>query len=85
MFNFGSAGAISFDMCQQTEYGTLRSYVDMGVQTNSNTGGYGGPNVLNPLFPSASLATATRSPMRTAPSFSSPASRRAASGRSSTW
>jgi Porin subfamily len=54
MFNFGSTGAISFDMRQQTEYGTLRSYVDMGVQTNSNTGGYGGPNVLNPLFPSAS-------------------------------
>jgi hypothetical protein len=54
MFNFGSSGAISFDMRQQTEYGTLRSYVDMGIQTNSNTGGYGGPNVLNPLFPSAS-------------------------------
>jgi Porin subfamily len=59
MFNFGSTGAISFDMRQQTEYGTLRSYVDMGIGTNSNTGGYGGPNVLNPLFPSASYGAET--------------------------
>jgi hypothetical protein len=57
MFNFSSAGAVSFDMRQQTEYGTLRSYVDMGVQTTSNVGGYGGGNVLNPLFPSSSYGS----------------------------
>jgi Porin subfamily len=59
MFNFSSSGAISFDMRQQTEYGTLRSYVDMGIGTTSNNGGYGGPNVLNPLFPSASYGNET--------------------------
>jgi Porin subfamily len=52
MFNSSVAGAISFDMRQQTEYGTLRSYVDMGVRNSSNPGGYGGPYVINPLFPS---------------------------------
>jgi hypothetical protein len=57
MFNFSSGGAISFDMRQQTEYGTLRSYVDMGITTTSNMGGYGGPSVLNPLFPSASYGS----------------------------
>jgi hypothetical protein len=54
MFNFSSTGAISFDMRQQTEYGTLRSYVDVGAATSSNAGGYGGPTVLGPLFPSQS-------------------------------
>ena len=54
MFNFNATGAISLDMRQQTEYGTLRSYVDMGGSSSSNAGGYGGPNVMNPLFPSQS-------------------------------
>jgi Porin subfamily len=39
-------------MRQQTEYGTLRSSVDMGASTSSNAGGYGSPTVLGPLFPS---------------------------------
>jgi Porin subfamily len=52
MFNFAARGAISFDMRQQTEYGTLRSYIDMGVGNSSNPGGYGGSYVINPLFPS---------------------------------
>src|SRR5579883_2939300 len=59
MFNFNSQGAISFDARTQTEYGTLRSYVDVGVATNTNPGGYGGPNIFNPLFPSASFGVAT--------------------------
>src|ERR1700749_820844 len=31
-FNFSAGGAVSFDMRQQTQYGTLRSYIDMGVR-----------------------------------------------------
>jgi hypothetical protein len=54
MFNFTTSGAISFDMRQQTEYGTLRSYVDMGASNSSNAGGYGGNTVYGPLFPSQS-------------------------------
>jgi hypothetical protein len=54
MFNFNASGAISFDMRQQTEYGTLRSYVDMGASNSSNAGGYGGNTVYGPLFPSQS-------------------------------
>jgi Porin subfamily len=57
MLNFGSVGAVSFDLRQQTEYGTLRSYIDMGIQTFTNNGGYGGPNVLNPLGPSSSFGS----------------------------
>jgi hypothetical protein len=52
MFNFSASGAISLDMRQQTEYGTLRSYVDFNASTSSNAGGYGGSTVLGPLFPS---------------------------------
>jgi hypothetical protein len=57
MMNFGTAGAISFDMRQQTEYGTLRSYIDMGITTSTNSGGYGGPATLNPLIPSQSFGS----------------------------
>jgi hypothetical protein len=59
MFNFSASGAISLDMRQQTEYGTLRSYVDMGGATSSNAGGYGGPTVLGPLFPSQAYGNQT--------------------------
>jgi hypothetical protein len=39
--SFRNRNAISFDMRTQTEYGTLRSYVDVGTQINvqNNTGG----------------------------------------------
>jgi hypothetical protein len=57
MFNFSASGAISFDMRQQTEYGTLRSYVDMNASTSSSAGGYGGSTVLGPLFPSQSYGS----------------------------
>jgi Porin subfamily len=59
MLNFNVTGAVSFDMRQQTEYGTLRSYVDMGVRNSTNPGGYGGPYVINPLFPSAQYSATT--------------------------
>lgn len=41
-FTWNNRGVVSFDMRTQTEYGTLRSYIDIGVQTqqtNSNAGG----------------------------------------------
>jgi hypothetical protein len=40
-FTWNARGVISFDMRQQTEYGTLRSYIDIGEQTQAtdNAGG----------------------------------------------
>jgi hypothetical protein len=58
-FNFSTRGAISFDMRQQTEYGTLRSYIDMGIGNSTNPGGAGGPYVVNPIFPSATYSSTT--------------------------
>jgi hypothetical protein len=41
MFNFRIRGNLSFDMREQTEYGTLRSYIDVGqqLQTSGSSGG----------------------------------------------
>jgi hypothetical protein len=49
MFNFQTRGAVSFDMRQQTEYGTLRSYLDIGASVQSNAGGYNGGATTQPL------------------------------------
>jgi Porin subfamily len=51
MFNFQTRGALSVDMRQQTEYGTLRSYIDVGAGVQSNNGGYGGGATTAPLGP----------------------------------
>jgi hypothetical protein len=45
-FTWNARGVISFDMRQQTEYGTLRSYIDVGEQTQSNSS-IGGNATLN--------------------------------------
>jgi len=41
MLNFRVRGNLSFDMREQTEYGTLRSYIDVGqqLQTSGSSGG----------------------------------------------
>jgi hypothetical protein len=49
MFNTRATGTISFDMRTQTEYGTLRSYIDVGATTASQGGGFGGGAVFQPL------------------------------------
>jgi Porin subfamily len=49
MFNFQTRGAVSFDMRTQTEYGTLRSYLDIGASVQSNAGGYAGGATTQPL------------------------------------
>jgi Porin subfamily len=59
MFNFQSRGAISFDMRQQTEYGTLRSYIDVGAGVQTNNGGYGGSATTQPLGANASYGATT--------------------------
>jgi hypothetical protein len=59
MFNFQSRGAVSFDMRQQTEYGTLRSYIDVGASVQSNPGGYGGGATTAPLGPTQSYGQTT--------------------------
>jgi hypothetical protein len=59
MFNFQTRGAVSFDMRQQTEYGTLRSYIDVGASVQTNGGGYGGGATTAPLGPSQSYGTTT--------------------------
>src|SRR4029077_15520640 len=38
-FTWNQRGVISFDMRTQTEYGTLRSYIDVGEQTTGNDTG----------------------------------------------
>src|SRR5262249_48774545 len=35
-FTFNNRGVMSFDLRTQTQYGTLRSYMDLGVNTNAN-------------------------------------------------
>jgi Porin subfamily len=57
MFNFRTRGAISFDMRQQTEYGTLRSYIDVGASVSTNGGGFAGSAVFQPLGPSSAFGT----------------------------
>jgi hypothetical protein len=59
MFNFQTRGAVSFDMRQQTEYGTLRSYIDVGASVQSNPGGYGGGATTAPLGPTQSYGQTT--------------------------
>jgi hypothetical protein len=59
MFNFQTRGAISFDMRQQTEYGTLRSYIDVGAGVQTNNGGYGGSATTQPLGANASYGSTT--------------------------
>jgi Porin subfamily len=59
MFNFQTRGAVSFDMRQQTEYGTLRSYLDVGASVQSNPGGYGGGATTAPLGPTQSFGQTT--------------------------
>jgi len=51
-FTWNARGVISFDMRQQTEYGTLRSYIDVGEQTQSsdNSGGNSTLNNATSLF-----------------------------------
>jgi Porin subfamily len=51
MFNFQTRGAVSFDMRQQSQYGTLRSYIDVGASVQSNPGGYGGSAPVGPSDP----------------------------------
>jgi hypothetical protein len=53
MFNFQTRGALGVDMRQQTEYGTLRFYIDVGASVQSNGGGYAGGATTQPLGPSA--------------------------------
>jgi hypothetical protein len=57
MFNFQTRGAVSFDMRQQTEYGTLRSYVDVGAQVQTSPGGYGGGATTAPLGPTQTFGS----------------------------
>jgi hypothetical protein len=45
-FTWNARGVLSVDMRQQTEYGTLRSYIDVGEQTQS-TSAVGGNTALN--------------------------------------
>jgi hypothetical protein len=59
MFNFQTRGAVSFDMRQQTEYGTLRSYIDVGAFVQSNPGGYGGGATTAPLGPTQAYGSTT--------------------------
>jgi hypothetical protein len=59
MFNFQSRGAISFDARTQTEYGTLRSYLDIGASVQSNSGGYGGGATTEPLGATQSYGNTT--------------------------
>jgi porin-like protein len=51
-FTWNARGVISFDMRQQTEYGTLRSYIDVGEQTvaTDNAGFTLGLNAASTLF-----------------------------------
>jgi hypothetical protein len=51
-FTWNARGVISVDMRQQTEYGTLRSYIDVGEQTQAsdNSGGSAGLQVATSLF-----------------------------------
>jgi hypothetical protein len=59
MFNFQTRGALSVDMRQQTEYGTLRSYIDVGASVQSNPGGYAGGATTQPLGASAQYGNTT--------------------------
>src|SRR5579884_3531302 len=59
MFNFQSRGAISFDARTQTEYGTLRSYLDIGASVQSNAGGYAGGATTQPLGASQQYGNTT--------------------------
>jgi Porin subfamily len=59
MFNFQTRGAISFDARTQTEYGTLRSYLDIGASVQSNSGGYGGGATTEPLGATQSYGNTT--------------------------
>src|SRR5262249_50444822 len=44
-FTFNSRGMASYDLRTQTEYGTLRSYLDMGIDQTSNTTAVAGNGV----------------------------------------
>jgi Porin subfamily len=46
-------------MRQQTEYGTLRSYIDVGAGVQTNNGGYGGSATTQPLGANASYGNTT--------------------------
>jgi porin-like protein len=59
MFNFQTRGAISLDMRTQTEYGTLRSYLDVGASVQSNAGGFAGGATTQPLGASAQYGNTT--------------------------
>jgi len=59
MFNFQTRGAVSFDMRTQTEYGTLRSYLDIGASVQSNAGGFAGGATTQPLGTSAQYGGTT--------------------------
>src|SRR5579884_4072237 len=59
MFNFQTRGAISFDARTQTEYGTLRSYLDIGASVQSNAGGYAGGATTQPLGASQQYGNTT--------------------------
>jgi Porin subfamily len=59
MFNFQTRGALSFDMRTQTEYGTLRSYLDVGASVQTNAGGYAGGATTQPLGASQQYGNTT--------------------------
>ena len=48
-FTFNNRGVMSFDLRTQTQYGTLRSYMDLGVNTNANDFWNAGANQLAAL------------------------------------
>ncbi len=68
-FNYRTRAALSVDLRTQTEYGTLRSYIEVGAEYTTA---------------SSSTARRRMRCSSTAASSSSPGSRRAASGRTST-
>jgi hypothetical protein len=54
---FRNREAISFDMRSATDYGTLRSYVNVGSQIQVGTGSVGGAGSFNPTGPAPSFGT----------------------------
>ncbi len=58
-FTYRLRDAVSFDMRQQTEYGTLRSYLNVGTQNQSGTGSVGAGGTVLPLGTAANFATTT--------------------------
>jgi hypothetical protein len=56
---FRERAATSFDMRTQTEYGTLRSYVNVGQQLQTNLSGVGGVATLTPTGNASQFGTST--------------------------